>query len=254
LRNNVKAFVRVASETFALPEPIYEFGSLQVPGQEAYANLRSFFPGRAYVGCDMREGRGVDRVENVEALTLADETVGTVIMVETLEHTQSPIRAIDETFRALRSGGAAIIISAMNFPIHNYPADYWRYTPECFNYLLRRFSLRTIGAQGDPLNPHTVYGLAFKNGKQDQAIFDQFWNTFKATVFQELERATGLKDTRKGEILRWIASKPPLRRRVSHIIRTLKTVSPESEELGYRSYSSSTLVKVVSWQEPERSG
>ena len=51
---------------------MYEFGSFQVEGQEGYANLRGMFPGKVYVGCDMRPGPGVDRVEDVSAINEPD--------------------------------------------------------------------------------------------------------------------------------------------------------------------------------------
>ena len=65
MRDHNKAFCRLVAETFDCPGPVFEFGSYQVEGQEGYANLRGLFPGKEYVGCDMRPGPGVDRVEDV---------------------------------------------------------------------------------------------------------------------------------------------------------------------------------------------
>ena len=72
MRDHNKAFCRLVAETFDCPGPVYEFGSYQVEGQVDYADLRALFPGKAYVGCDMRPGPGVDRVEDVSAISLAD--------------------------------------------------------------------------------------------------------------------------------------------------------------------------------------
>ena len=58
MRDHNKAFCRLVAETFDCPGPVFEFGSYQVEGQEGYANLRALFPGREYVGCDMRPGPG----------------------------------------------------------------------------------------------------------------------------------------------------------------------------------------------------
>lgn len=139
MRDNVKAFCKVCSEVFDPIQPIFEIGSLQVPGQEGYADLRPFFKGKTYVGCDIRQGLGVDRIENVEKLTLDDETVGTFIIVDTLEHIENPRRALEEIYRALKRNGMVIMSSVQNFPIHDYPADFWRFTLECFNLLLKNF-------------------------------------------------------------------------------------------------------------------
>ncbi len=83
MRDHNKAFCRLVAETFDCPAPVYEFGSFQVQGQEGYANLRGMFPGKVYVGCDMRPGPGVDRVEDVSAINLPDASAGTVLCIET---------------------------------------------------------------------------------------------------------------------------------------------------------------------------
>ena len=86
MRDHNKAFCRLVAETFDCPGPVFEFGSYQVEGQEGYANLRELFPGKTYVGCDMRPGPGVDRVEDVTAISLPDSSAGTVLCIETFEH------------------------------------------------------------------------------------------------------------------------------------------------------------------------
>ena len=64
--------MRAMRETFPLPDPIVEIGSYQVEGQQEIANLRSLFPGRDYLGIDMRPGPGVDCLANVENLPQRD--------------------------------------------------------------------------------------------------------------------------------------------------------------------------------------
>ena len=105
MRDHNKAFCRLVAETFDCPAPVYEFGSFQVEGQEGYANLRGLFPGKTYVGCDMRPGPGVDRVEDVSAISLPDASAGTVLCIETFEHVFEVRRAFDEVFRMLKPGG-----------------------------------------------------------------------------------------------------------------------------------------------------
>ena len=43
MRESIKQYVETVAETMPIAEPIYEFGSLQVPGQEGFANLRPLF-------------------------------------------------------------------------------------------------------------------------------------------------------------------------------------------------------------------
>jgi SAM-dependent methyltransferase len=163
MRDHNKAFARLVAETFDCPGPVFEFGSYQVEGQEGYANLRALFPGRDYVGCDMRPGPGVDRVEDVTAIRLPDHSAGTVLCIETFEHVFEVRRAFDEVFRILKPGGVFVITSPLNFRIHAYPDDYWRMTPSCLRRMLEPYGGRVSGYQGYQAFPHTVMGLGIKS-------------------------------------------------------------------------------------------
>jgi SAM-dependent methyltransferase len=163
MRDHNKAFCRLVAEMIECPGPVFEFGSYQVEGQEDYANLRGLFPGKDYVGCDMRPGPGVDRVEDVSAIRLADGSAGTVLCIETFEHVFEVRRAFDEVFRVLKRGGVFVITSPLNFRIHGYPDDYWRMTPNCLRRMLEPYGARAPGSQGYRAFPHTVMGLGIKD-------------------------------------------------------------------------------------------
>jgi hypothetical protein len=159
VRESIRDFVSIVARTARIVEPIYEFGSLQVPGQEGFADLRPLFPGKQYVGCDYRSGIGVDRVANLHGLDLPDGCAGTILCLDTLEHVEFPHRAVAEMSRVLNSQGLLAITSVMNFPIHDYPHDYWRFTPEAFRSLLSAFPHRIVAWAGKPDFPHTVVGI-----------------------------------------------------------------------------------------------
>jgi SAM-dependent methyltransferase len=163
VRDHNKAFCRLVAESFDCPAPVYEFGSFQVEGQEGYANLRSMFPGKAYVGCDMRPGPGVDRVEDVSAISLGDGSAGTVLCIETFEHVFEVRRAFDEVFRILRPGGVFVITTPLNFRIHGYPDDYWRLTPNCLRRLMGSYEARVTGYQGHEPFPHSIMAVGIKS-------------------------------------------------------------------------------------------
>lgn len=170
MRLNVLALVREFAKSFPIPEPVMEIGSFQVPGQVGFADLRPFFPGRPYVGCDMRPGPGVDRVEDAHHLTFADGSIGTVLSADTLEHIANPIVALGEMKRVLRPDGLMLITSVMDFPIHDYPSDYWRFTPAAFRLLLEGLPFILIGYEGDPSKPHTVVGLGARVAPSQTAL------------------------------------------------------------------------------------
>lgn len=172
MRESIKQFVEIVADTLPIPEPIYEFGSLQVPGQEGFADLRPLFAGKEYVGCDMQEGAGVDRILNLHDIDLPSETAGTVLMLDTLEHVEFVRKATEEAHRILKPDGILVISSIMNFPIHDYPHDYWRFTPEAFKSLLKSFESCFVDFAGDKLFPHTVVGVGFKGETPKNHIDD----------------------------------------------------------------------------------
>lgn len=163
MRELCRELVKAFADVFPCRSPVVEIGSLQVPGQVGFADLRPFFPGRTYIGCDMRTGPGVDRVEDVHRLTLPDGYAGTILCVDTLEHVANPMQAMSEMRRVLAPDGALLLISVFDFPIHDHPSDYWRFTPAAFRLLLEGFTVALVGYQGDPLKPHTVVGVAARS-------------------------------------------------------------------------------------------
>lgn len=162
MRYEAKFFVETAAFTFDLPEPILEVGSYLTEGQEKAADLRPLFPKKTFIGIDIRPGPGVDAIEDVHSLSFPDESIGTILCCDTLEHVPNVWKALSEMKRVLKKGGVLLLTSVMNFPIHNYPSDYWRFTPQAFCYLLRDIGPFAVFFQGTPEFPVGVYGIAVK--------------------------------------------------------------------------------------------
>jgi hypothetical protein len=104
MRPHLREFFDLCARTLVCPEPIVEIGAVQVVGEEAIADLRALFPEKAFIGCDMQSGTGVDRVEDIHKLSFRSGEVGT----------------------------------------HGYPNDYWRFTAEAFRALAPSFHWRPI--------------------------------------------------------------------------------------------------------------
>jgi SAM-dependent methyltransferase len=162
MRKNVIEFARIVSSTLETVEPVYEFGSLQVKGQVGFADLRPLFQSKNYVGCDMQQGPGVDMIIDLHKIELESESVGTVLCFDTLEHVEYPRKAMGELYRILKPEGMIAISSVMNFPVHGYPNDYWRYTPAGFESLLSPFKSCYVQYQGLACFPHTIAGVGQK--------------------------------------------------------------------------------------------
>jgi SAM-dependent methyltransferase len=185
MRPSIKKYVKICGETLPIQEPIYEFGSMQVSGQEGFADLRPYFPGMKYIGADMSQGTGVDVILDLHNINLPSESVGTVISCDTLEHVEFPRKALTEIYRILKPNGVLIITSVMLYNIHNAPNDYWRFTPEGFKSLLSQFQSSYVDWNGKKENPHTVVGI----GSKTEYNFDQLkakrneWRMINDTLF-----------------------------------------------------------------------
>lgn len=177
MRQNILKFVELCSQSLPMAEPIYEFGSLQVPGQEGEADLRRFFPGKKYVGTDMRAGPGVDKIIDLHRIRLRSRSVGTALMLDTIEHVEFVRSAIKNVHRVLKKDGILVISSHMNFPIHSYPNDYWRFTPEGLKSLLKPFATIFVDSTGMSDFPHTVLGFGCK-GKLDDNIMESYMASY----------------------------------------------------------------------------
>jgi hypothetical protein len=99
-------------------------------------NLRDRFPGEAYVGIDMEEGKGVDAVldltkpfEEIDA-ALGGQRFGSIFCLSVLEHCAQPFIMASNITRLLRPGGLVYVSAPYAWKFHGYPSDYWRFTHE----------------------------------------------------------------------------------------------------------------------------
>lgn len=165
MRPNTRELVRRFTEIFDVTEPILEIGALQVEGQEGYGDVRPFFQGKSYLAVDMREGPGVDQVENFEQRTsFPDGHFGTILSLDTMEHVYDIFHFTHEINRVLAPGGLLLLVSVMYYPIHAHPYDYWRFTPETFRRLTAPIGEPLILTQGEADFPHTVIAVVRKGG------------------------------------------------------------------------------------------
>jgi SAM-dependent methyltransferase len=173
MRKPIWNYVKLAIETLPISEPVFEFGAYQVEEAPENCDLRPLLRGKQYIGCDMRAGPGVDRVLTLHHIELPDASVGTVFLMDTLEHVEYPHQALAEIHRILKPDGLVIMSSVLDFFIHATPNDFWRFTPDGFRSLLKNFRHSHVGYYGRDVFPHTLVGLGYKGEKLNLDFYMQ---------------------------------------------------------------------------------
>jgi SAM-dependent methyltransferase len=153
----LKSFV----PTFGCPEPVVEIGSLLVDDSMKGFDVRSLFPEKIFFGIDLRGGPRVDIRGDIEGLPFPPNSIGTLLCLDTIEHVWDVHAAFQEVDRILKKDGVALITSVFNFKIHNYPHDFWRFTPEALDRFTRTFQYKIFGYQGYRKRPRHVFVIAF---------------------------------------------------------------------------------------------
>lgn len=129
-----------------------ELGSFVVNGQ-----VRDLFTGE-YVGVDLREGPGVDRVADAERLPWSNGLWPVVLCLEMLEHALRPHRVVAEAARVLAPNGF-LLASARGFDEwgcwrhHGFPSDHYRFGREAFRVLFEDEGLSVVSCEADPQGP-----------------------------------------------------------------------------------------------------
>ena len=143
---------RVVDDHELEKEAVLEVGSLIVNGSP-----RPLFAGE-YVGVDMRDGPGVDKVADAERLPWSDDLWPVVVCAEMLEHALRPWRIVAEMARVCRPDGF-VLASARGFDSwgcwrhHGFPDDHYRWSAESFRVLFTDAGLQVFSIDADPMGP-----------------------------------------------------------------------------------------------------
>ncbi len=208
----IRAFLAELAQAIPLPDPVVEFGALQVEAHQD-GDLRPLFAGRPFTGTDVREGPGVDRVEDLRALAYADGDVGTALCLDTLEHCEDPPAACRELARVTRRDGwICVISSVMLFGIHAYPSDYFRFTPEGLRSLLGGFDAVWVCGIGHPDIPTQVIGVGAHGRGLDDLSLERFGSLAAAQAEFDAGRGAvrlGVHNFPPGDVVRAVVRAAP---------------------------------------------
>jgi hypothetical protein len=183
-------------------------------GSKNYGNtqdLRAVFRGRGeYVGADIEPGPGVNVVldftrpfAEVDS-QLARRRFGTIFCLSVLEHCKQPFAMAANLTQLLQPGGKLCIAVPFVYQLHDYPADYWRFTHEGVKILFPRlqFDLQ----KGTSATSRTGEFKPLDN-KLGRINFGTKWHRRQGHFFRGVVAKT-LGGLGRIGILRWLAGYP----------------------------------------------
>jgi SAM-dependent methyltransferase len=101
-------------------------------------------------------GEDIDIVGSVEDIPAGDNEFSLAICQEVLEHVADPSKALREIARVLRPGGHAYIQLPFTIGYHPCPQDYWRFSRDGIETLLRGSGLQLVES-GVSVGPATGF-------------------------------------------------------------------------------------------------
>lgn len=129
------------------------FGDLQKAARYAHGRMldigcgnkpfETVFSGNvsAHFGCDIVQSSGsrADVICPATELPFKDESYGTVLITQVIEHVADHQALLREAFRVLASDGILILSGPMYWPLHEEPYDYFRFTEHGLRFLMKKF-------------------------------------------------------------------------------------------------------------------
>jgi hypothetical protein len=128
---------------------VLEVGSKNVNGS-LRAHVELLGP-LAYVGVDLAPGNGVDVVCDASAIVerFGEGCADIVISTEMLEHAEDWRAAVSAMKCALVVGGVLLLTArSPGFKLHDYPADWWRYTLDDMRKIFADFEILALDPDG----------------------------------------------------------------------------------------------------------
>jgi SAM-dependent methyltransferase len=155
MRDPVYNYVKEVISKYKFESPILDCGAGWEP------NLyQPLFPNMKYIKQDIQnyDPPCIDVICDVCDMTpIEDNSIGLVLLLESLEHIEQPQRAVDEIFRILKPGGLLILTTVMAMGIHRCPKDYWRFCPDGMESLMKQFEILDFTLEGEPSFPLGIW-------------------------------------------------------------------------------------------------
>lgn len=173
---------------------VLEVGSLDVNGSvRPMVEARG---SRSYVGVDVVQGPGVDRVVDAADLeaTFGRDAFDVVVSTECLEHVEDWRIAIANMVAVLRPGGVLVWTTRSPGFAYHHPPDRWRYTQTAMAEILETLDLEAALVADDPEYP----GVFCKARKPGHGRWGDGWHAdYMRWLLRHVSGVTAMAEPRK---------------------------------------------------------
>lgn len=182
MRKAIRQSIEMYAKCFQPTGPVVEVEAKYLPGYELLSDLRPVFKKQPFYGCDMRAGLGVDLRGDGHSLCFATGSIGTILLLDILEHVPFPDKVVNEAHRVLDDQGHLVVSVPFQYRLHGFPTDYWRFTASGIRHLLSPFSNSTVFSLGPRLKPSFIFGIASNTAPE---VFSEKQKLFQDLISQE---------------------------------------------------------------------
>lgn len=117
---------------------------------------------KKYIGIDhpttskkYKYGESPDIFADAVKIPLPDGYCDCISMISVLEHLPDPEAALKETSRIMKQNGTLILVTPQNYPLHDLPYDFFRYTRFGLKELLNKTGFEIIKVK--PMGNYPVF-------------------------------------------------------------------------------------------------
>ena len=93
----------------------------------------------SYIGVDITSDSLADVLASCENLPFKSASFDFCLFTQVYEHVSAPRQTAREVFRVLKENGILLLSTHAVAPVHNYPADYWRWTDQGLKMMLKEY-------------------------------------------------------------------------------------------------------------------
>lgn len=168
-------------------------GTIIEIGATRYGNHKRFSdPHQQYVTSNIMPEQGCILLDAME-MSLPDNSVDNFVSVVSLEHMSYPWKAIDEIHRTLKPGGKLLLVVPFMYPFHAAPSDYFRFSYEGLEIMLKKFKIIHQEALGNIFSTCALFlQHPLSNNISQSNVKKKYIKNFMAILIIALCRVVGI--------------------------------------------------------------